>query len=66
MKMMAFVILLREDRLDALRRIADRAVADGQLDLWVDRQAENGWSNEAIVAGSILSNALAITDESGR
>lgn len=66
MKMMPIVVLLREDRLEALHRITDRAVADGQLDMWAHHQAKNGWSNEAIVAGSILSNALSITDESGR
>ncbi len=65
-RMMPFVVLPREDRLDALHRITDRAVADGQLDMWADLKARNGWSSEAIVAGSILSNAPAITDEANR
>lgn len=63
MKMTPIVVLLREDRLEALHRITDRAVADGQLDMWTEHQAKNGWTSEAIVAGSILSNAIAITDE---
>ena len=63
MKMIPTVVLLREDRLEALHRITDRAAADGALDLWAHRKAEHGWTDEAIVAGLILSTALAAADE---
>lgn len=65
MKMMPVVVLLREDRLAALHRLTDRVVADGALDLWAHVKAEHGWSNDAIVAGLVLSNALAIAAEGG-
>lgn len=63
MTLIPIVVLLREDRYDALHRITNRTATDRQLDMWADRQAEHGWTDQALVAGTILSNALAITDE---
>lgn len=57
------VVIVPEDVLPMLNARTD-AVAE-QLASWADLKRRNGWSDEAIVAGTILANSLRLTLENG-